>query len=489
MVVADEAVHAYALPGWTGWIVVTAGMLGVLDEPGQDALLAHEQAHLAGFHYLFTTAARLAAAASPLLPGARAVEYTVQRWADERSAAVVGDRRLVAHAIGRAALPTGRAGLAACGRTPAPARCPPGRGPARPRRRDAGWHCAPPGPAWSRWPGRAPWWRPTTCRTCCPWLMPGTSADPPASSGGTSAARTSPAGQPGPASPPTAGRSVRPLYAAGFTTALGAHAVAANLGVYTGTRHGPLLTLGILLALNDGAEVILKPVFGALADRIGGKPVLIGGAARIRRGERRVPPRRQPRRAVRRPARAGRRRPGVLPAASTLVARLAPGGQGRVFGSYGAWKGLSDTLGPLLGSALGAPHGYGLLFAVLAALDVVVAGSAMLAVPGLAAAAQGSVRPSRAWLFFAIFGRLNGLQQLAVVLGVRPESGSSSGRQEPGGPDAGEVGVIFGERHLASPRRSTPEPGQVIQPALAVGPARPGLRNPGAGGWGCTGSA
>src|SRR5260370_42613099 len=86
-------------------MVVTGGRRAGLDEPGRAALLAHEQAHLAGFHYLFTTAARLAATASPLLrPVARAVEYTVERWADERAAAVVGDRRLVAHTIGRAAL-------------------------------------------------------------------------------------------------------------------------------------------------------------------------------------------------------------------------------------------------------------------------------------------------------------------------------------------------------------------------------------------------
>ena len=105
VVVQDEAADAYALPGRPGRIVVTAGMLAALDEPGRAALLAHEQAHLAGFHYLFTTAARLAATASPLLrPAARAVDYTVERWADERAAKVVGDRRLVAHTIGRAAL-------------------------------------------------------------------------------------------------------------------------------------------------------------------------------------------------------------------------------------------------------------------------------------------------------------------------------------------------------------------------------------------------
>jgi hypothetical protein len=68
-------------------------------------LLAHERAHASAFHYLFTTAARLAAAANPLLrPVAAAVGYTVERWADERAAAATGDRQLTARAIARAAL-------------------------------------------------------------------------------------------------------------------------------------------------------------------------------------------------------------------------------------------------------------------------------------------------------------------------------------------------------------------------------------------------
>jgi hypothetical protein len=68
-------------------------------------LLAHERAHASGLHYLFTTAARLAAAANPLLrPVASAVAYTVERWADERAAAVTGDREVAARALARAAL-------------------------------------------------------------------------------------------------------------------------------------------------------------------------------------------------------------------------------------------------------------------------------------------------------------------------------------------------------------------------------------------------
>jgi len=108
------AVEAYALPGWPGRIVVSGRLLDALDEPGRAALLAHERAHLAGRHHLFTTVAHLAAAANPvLLPLARAVDYTVERWADEHAARVTGDRRLVALTIGRVAM------LATPGRGPA----------------------------------------------------------------------------------------------------------------------------------------------------------------------------------------------------------------------------------------------------------------------------------------------------------------------------------------------------------------------------------
>ena len=105
VVTEDASADAYTVPGRPGRIVVSAGMLDTLDDAGRAALLAHERAHLAGRHYAFTSVARLAAAANPLLrPLAAAVEYTVERWADERAAAAVGDRRLVAETIARAAV-------------------------------------------------------------------------------------------------------------------------------------------------------------------------------------------------------------------------------------------------------------------------------------------------------------------------------------------------------------------------------------------------
>ncbi|MFJ5837160.1 MFS transporter [Streptomyces shenzhenensis] len=175
-----------------------------------------------------------------------------------------------------------------------------------------------------------------------------------------------------------------PLYAAGFTTAFGAHGIAANLGGFSDDAVTSLLVLGGLLALYDGAEVLLKPVFGTLADRIGARPVLLGGliafaaasalyvlvdspgwlwAARLGQG-----------------AAAS----AFSPSASALVARLNPAARhGRAYGSYGFCKSIGYTLGPLLGGVLVWAGGLRLLFAVLAVLGAAVAGWAALAVPSV----------------------------------------------------------------------------------------------------------
>jgi hypothetical protein len=107
VVTEDSAADAYTLPGWPCRIVITTGMLRALTDPERQVLLAHERAHAGGSHYLFTSAARLAAAANPLLrPVAAEVGYTVERWADERAATATGDRPLTARAIARAAMAT-----------------------------------------------------------------------------------------------------------------------------------------------------------------------------------------------------------------------------------------------------------------------------------------------------------------------------------------------------------------------------------------------
>jgi beta-lactamase regulating signal transducer with metallopeptidase domain len=100
----DEPV-AYTLPGRCGRIVVSSGMLGALDPAEQRVLLAHETSHLRRRHDRFLLAVDLGVAVVPLLHRmARSVRFATERWADEDAARAVGDRRLVARAVTRAAL-------------------------------------------------------------------------------------------------------------------------------------------------------------------------------------------------------------------------------------------------------------------------------------------------------------------------------------------------------------------------------------------------
>ncbi|MFB7496274.1 M48 family metalloprotease [Streptomyces sp. NPDC056161] len=105
IVAASPVPQAFAIPGRPGRILVSSAMLGALEPAERRVLLAHERAHLAHRHGTLVTAVTLAAAADPLLaPTLRAVVFLVERWADERAAAAVGDRTATARALARAAL-------------------------------------------------------------------------------------------------------------------------------------------------------------------------------------------------------------------------------------------------------------------------------------------------------------------------------------------------------------------------------------------------
>lgn len=105
VVMEDEVPDAYALPGLPGRVVISTGMLHTLDATEHTILLAHERAHLTAHHYAFVALAQLGAAANPLLrPLAKAVSYTIERWADERAVVSTGDRQRVARTVGKAAL-------------------------------------------------------------------------------------------------------------------------------------------------------------------------------------------------------------------------------------------------------------------------------------------------------------------------------------------------------------------------------------------------
>jgi MFS family permease len=175
-----------------------------------------------------------------------------------------------------------------------------------------------------------------------------------------------------------------PLYAAGFVTAFGAHSIAAGMGAQSGNIGLTLLNLGILLAVYDISEVFLKPVFGALSDRIGAKPVIVGGligfAALSLIGLWAADP------LLLGLARLGQgaAASAFSPASSAMVARLSAGkNAGTFFGRYGSWKSLGYVIGPLLGAALIAAGGFALLFGALSALAAATAVWVLLAVPHL----------------------------------------------------------------------------------------------------------
>ncbi|MEU0075971.1 MFS transporter [Streptomyces sp. NPDC006332] len=175
-----------------------------------------------------------------------------------------------------------------------------------------------------------------------------------------------------------------PLYAAGFTTAFGAHGIAASLGGDTDDAVTSLLVLGGLLALYDGAEVLLKPLFGTLADRVGARPVLLGGLVAFAAASALYVVADSPGWLWAARLGQGAAASAFSPSASALVARLNPAAKhGRAFGSYGFYKSIGYTLGPLLGGVLVWAGGLRLLFTVLAVLGAAVAVWAALAVPAV----------------------------------------------------------------------------------------------------------
>ncbi|MFC4137944.1 MULTISPECIES: MFS transporter [unclassified Microbacterium] len=175
-----------------------------------------------------------------------------------------------------------------------------------------------------------------------------------------------------------------PLYLAGFTTAFGAHGIAAALGAESEDIGWTLLAFGFTLALYDLAEVLLKPVFGALSDRIGVRPVIVGGLLAFAAF-----------------SVLGALMPGTVglvvarfgqgaaasafsPASSAAVARLSDdSSRGKYFGRYGSWKSLGYALGPLIGAVLVTWSGLPALFWALAVLGLAAAAWVLFAVPAV----------------------------------------------------------------------------------------------------------
>jgi MFS family permease len=225
------------------------------------------------------------------------------------------------------------------------------------------------------------------------------------------------------------------LYAAGFVTAFGANGIAAAVGGEHEELGLSLGWLGVFLALYDVAELILKPVFGALSDRIGPRPVILGGlilfllasaGGVFASGPAQLG-------LVRLAQGAGAS--AFSPASSAAVARLAPAGtHGRYFGRYGSWKALGYAGGPVIGAIVVSLSGTAWLFALLSVLSAVTAAAVWFVVAPipplprerttLAALARSSTRPA---FLVPVAVLAVGSAAIGALAGMLPALGTSLG--------------------------------------------------------------
>lgn len=108
-----EQPFAFTLPGRGGHVVLSSGLVDMLNEAEQQVVLAHEHAHARHRHDRYLLAAQLSAAVVPMLRPLRdRVQFSLERWADEVAVANCGDRGFVARTLGKVALRgTGVAGV------------------------------------------------------------------------------------------------------------------------------------------------------------------------------------------------------------------------------------------------------------------------------------------------------------------------------------------------------------------------------------------
>lgn len=155
----------------------------------------------------------------------------------------------------------------------------------------------------------------------------------------------------------------------GFETSFGAHIVAVNLPFYAQQVGVGLAMIGLLIAAYDLAEIVSKPIFGALADRQGMKRTMLFGIVLFIAASLLylvVPPK---------ALLAVRFLQGVGAAALSavslaLVGVYYPVARGRAFGVYNALKGAGYVVSPLVGGAIVARQNFSAIFVASAAVGV-----------------------------------------------------------------------------------------------------------------------
>jgi MFS family permease len=155
----------------------------------------------------------------------------------------------------------------------------------------------------------------------------------------------------------------------GFVTSFGAHVVAVNLPSYAESVGVGAAVIGLLIAVYDFAEILAKPVFGAIADRQGMKRTMLVGIGLFTVASLVylvVPP--QLLILVRFLQGLGA---AALSAVSlALVGSYFAANRGRAYGVYNAIKGAGYVVSPVVGGLIVVQSGFASIFVATASIGV-----------------------------------------------------------------------------------------------------------------------
>jgi MFS family permease len=168
------------------------------------------------------------------------------------------------------------------------------------------------------------------------------------------------------AAPPPRG-SILILGFVGFVTAFGAHIVAVNLPVYAEQVGVGVAIIGLLIAIYDLAEIVAKPLFGALADRRGMKQTMLADILVFTMASLAYPWI-DPRFLVLIRFVQGVGAAAFSAVSLALVGAYAPHRRGRAYGLYNAIKGTGYVVSPVIGGAIVWKSHFGAIFLATAAV-------------------------------------------------------------------------------------------------------------------------
>jgi MFS family permease len=156
----------------------------------------------------------------------------------------------------------------------------------------------------------------------------------------------------------------------GFVTSFGAHIVAVNLPTYAKEVGIGLAMIGVLIAAYDFAEIIAKPLFGALADHVGMKRTMLAGIALFIVASLSYPLV-DPRLLVAVRFAQGMGAAALSAVSAALVGVYFAGDRGRAFGIYNAIKGAGYVVSPIIGGAIVERTNFTAIFYACAAVGAV----------------------------------------------------------------------------------------------------------------------